>query len=265
MAKATTRKRVAVRELRVAVGNVGFDDMVKICARSGRCRKSAAAIPPLRPRQVHHRRHRAALRLIRSATAMPIGIPACRPDAHARRGGPGSHAPETARHRPRLPGPVARLHPHAPRPLRLPRGRARHPVDRPRPRRPSALPRHRAGCRVHRRGRAHHAGDPAQHRPVDRQRPPLRARACRADGALVRPAALPVAQRSPRLPPGRGRSAGDQPQSHHAGHLRSRDPRAGDKAHPRRATADRRAVPDREQRRLFRVPGSDAASTSPAS
>ena len=123
-----------------------------------------------------------------------------------------------------------------------------------------ARPRYRdiaEGRRVHRRGRAHHAGDPAQHRPVDRQRPPLRARACRADGALVRPAALPLAQRPPRLSPDRGQPAGDQSQPHHAGHLRSRDARPGQPAHPGRAAPHRRAVPDREQRRLFRVPGID--------
>ena len=82
-------------------------------------------------------------------------------------------------------------------------------------------------------------------------------RACRADGALVRPAALPLAQRPPRLPPDRGQPAGDQSQPHHAGHLRSPDARPGQPAHPGRAAPHRRAVPDREQRRLFRVPGID--------
>ena len=44
-AKAATRKRVAVREIRVAVGNVRFDDIVRSCARPGRSPASAAAIP----------------------------------------------------------------------------------------------------------------------------------------------------------------------------------------------------------------------------
>ena len=92
--------------------------------------------------------------------------------------------------------------------LDLRRGRAGHPLDRPRPGRRRATSSDPDAHAFLEQRRAAQADRAAQHRAVDRQRAPVRPRARRADGALAQRLRLPLAQRPPRVPPGRARVRG---------------------------------------------------------